>query len=72
MERRRMAGLSVPAEGWAETVQRLRARVADEFRTTFTSRYTDTISLKDALKPEIVGAFERKGTGMKFLINPSL
>ena len=78
----RTFGFSWSVGGWlvfpflqkagAETVQRLRARVADEFRTTFTSRYTDTISLKDALKPEIVGAYERKGTGMKFLINPSL
>ena len=56
----------------SETLHRLKARVADEFRTTFASRYTDTISLRDALRPETVHAFERKGTGAKYLINPSL
>jgi NADPH:quinone reductase-like Zn-dependent oxidoreductase len=55
-----------------ETTQRLRARIADEFRTTFASRYTDTLSLTDALKPEFVRAYERKGTGAKYLIDPSL
>ena len=47
----------------SETAKRLRARIANEFRTTFTSRYTNTISLREALKPEVVSAYERKGTG---------
>ncbi|MBN8829195.1 MAG: zinc-binding dehydrogenase [Sphingomonadales bacterium] len=55
-----------------ETVARLRARVAAELRTTFASQYGATISLADALKPEIATAYERKGTGGKYLINPSL
>ena len=56
----------------AETLQRMRERIANEFRTTFKSHYTETISLRDALKPEIATAYERKGTGAKYLVNPSL
>jgi NADPH:quinone reductase-like Zn-dependent oxidoreductase len=56
----------------ADTLQRLKARIAAEFRTTFKSHYSDTIGLRDALKPEIAAAYERKGTGAKYLINPSL
>lgn len=55
----------------AATAQRLRERVAAEFRTTFASHYTDTISLRDALDPDIVRAYERKSTGTKYLIDPS-
>ena len=54
-----------------ETAQRLRERVAAEFRTTFASHYTDVISLRDALNPEVVRAYERKGTGSKYLIDPT-
>ena len=56
----------------AETMQRLGQRVVDELKTTFASRYTATISLADALNPDIAAAYERKGTGAKYLINPSL
>ena len=56
----------------AETVARMRQRVVDELKTTFASRYTATISLAEALKPEIAAAYERKGTGAKYLIDPSL
>ncbi|WP_414713414.1 zinc-binding dehydrogenase [Sphingomonas sp.] len=54
-----------------ETNVRLRERVAREFRTTFASHYTDTISLRDALRPEVVRAYEQKRTGSKYLIDPS-
>lgn len=54
-------------EGWA----RLTKRVADELLTTFASRYTRTISLAEALDPEIVRAYQRKATGEKYLIDPS-
>jgi hypothetical protein len=40
--------------------------------TTFASHYTRTISLHDALDPETIRAYNRKATGDKFLINPSL
>ena len=56
----------------AETVARMRQRVVDELKTTFASRYTATISLADTLKPEVAAAYERKGTGAKYLIDPTL
>ncbi|TSH88257.1 zinc-binding dehydrogenase [Verticiella sediminum] len=55
-----------------EATQRLRARVAAELRTTFASRYTDEISLADALKPEVIARYGKAATGSKFLINPTL
>ena len=54
-----------------EAAQRLRRRVVDELKTTFASRYTAEISLAEALEPEIVAAYQRKGTGAKYLINPA-
>jgi NADPH2:quinone reductase len=51
---------------------RLKARVANEIRTTFASHYTRTISLLEALDPDVIAAFSRRATGEKFLINPSL
>jgi NADPH:quinone reductase-like Zn-dependent oxidoreductase len=55
-----------------EEAGKLRARVAAELKTTFASHYTRTISLRDALDPETIRAYNRKATGEKFLINPSL
>jgi hypothetical protein len=51
--------------------QRLRQRVANELKTTFASHYAAEISLAEALKPETIAAYNRKGTGAKYLINPS-
>lgn len=50
---------------------RMRQRVADELTTTFASRYTRTISLRDALQLDILRDYERKATGEKYLIDPS-
>jgi len=55
----------------AETVARLRKRVADEIGTTFASHYTSEISLTEALDPETIRAYQRKATGEKYLINPA-
>ncbi len=55
-----------------EAVQALRNRVRDELTTTFASHYTRTISLRDALQPDVVAAYVRKATGEKYLIDPSL
>lgn len=55
-----------PADG-----QRLRARVAAELKTTFASQYTQVISLCEALKPEVIKAYNRRATGEKYLINPN-
>ncbi|HSZ51661.1 MAG TPA: zinc-binding dehydrogenase [Caulobacteraceae bacterium] len=51
--------------------QALRERVAREITTTFASHYTRTISLTEALKPDVIAAYNRKSTGEKFLIDPS-
>lgn len=56
-----------PTEG-----QKLRERVAAELKTTFASHYTKTISLREALDLETIKAYNRKSTGEKYLINPSL
>ena len=55
-----------------EVAARLKARVASEIRTTFASHYTRTISLLEALDPDVIAAYSRRATGEKFLINPSL
>jgi NADPH:quinone reductase-like Zn-dependent oxidoreductase len=77
----RAFGMSWSLGGWLltpflmkagqETMMRLRQRVADELTTTFASHYSATISLADALRPEIVDAYQRKTTGEKYLIDPS-
>jgi NADPH:quinone reductase-like Zn-dependent oxidoreductase len=54
------------------TASRMRERVANEFRTTFASHYTATISLADVLKPEIAAEYLRRSTGAKYLVDPSL
>ncbi len=55
-----------------EAGQKLRQRVADEILTTFASSYTQEISLAQAIDPDIIRAYQRKATGEKYLINPSL
>lgn len=55
----------------AETVARLRKRVADEIGTTFASHYSHEIALADVLDPETIRAFSRKATGEKYLIVPT-
>jgi NADPH:quinone reductase-like Zn-dependent oxidoreductase len=78
----RSYGFSWAVGGWLLTpflmkvgpaeVVRLRQRVVDEIKTTFASHYTRTISLVDALKLENIAVYNRRATGEKFLINPSL
>ncbi|MBX3565121.1 MAG: zinc-binding dehydrogenase [Sphingomonas sp.] len=55
-----------------ETNMRLRARVAAELKTTFASHYSRTISLADVLDPAIAAEYNKKATGEKFLIDPTL
>jgi NADPH2:quinone reductase len=55
-----------------EVEARLKARVSSEIRTTFASHYTRTISLFEALDPNMIAAYSRRATGEKFLINPNL
>jgi NADPH2:quinone reductase len=78
----RTYGMAWGAGGWIltgflakagpATVQRLRQRVVDELKTTFASRYVSEISLRDALRPDVIAAFSGKRTGDKHLINPTL
>ncbi len=55
----------------SDTVSRMRKRVFDDLTTTFSTRYTRTIGLAEALDPETLLAYERKATGEKFLIDPT-
>jgi NADPH:quinone reductase-like Zn-dependent oxidoreductase len=51
--------------------QKLRERVARELKTTFASHYTAEISLEEALKPEVIAAYNKRATGEKYLVNPN-
>lgn len=51
---------------------RLRQRVVDELTTTFASTYTRVIGLAEALQADVLNAYQRKATGEKFLIDPTL
>lgn len=55
-----------------ERGQELRERVANEITTTFASHYTDEISMRQALEVPIAQRYQRKSTGEKFLINPTM
>jgi len=55
-----------------EAVLKLRQRIVSELKTTFASRYTRTVSLSGALRPDAVAAYYRRSTGEKYLINPNL
>lgn len=55
----------------AETIGRLRARVAAELTTTFASAYTREVSLAGMLAPEAFNAYDKRATGEKFLVTPS-
>jgi len=59
------------AKAGPEVAQRLRARIADELKTTFASHYTRVIGLAEMLDPDVLRACDRKATGEKFLIDPT-
>jgi hypothetical protein len=59
------------AKAGPDRVKSLRRRVVDELTSTFASNYTSEISLRDALRPEVIAAYHRKRTGEKYLINPA-
>ena len=48
----------------------LRKRVADEIDTTFESKYSDIISLEQALSPDCILSYTKQATGEKYLIKP--
>jgi NADPH:quinone reductase-like Zn-dependent oxidoreductase len=55
-----------------DVAARMRQRVVDEIRTTFASHYTRTVALADMLKPDVMAAAQRKSTGEKILVDPSM
>jgi NADPH:quinone reductase-like Zn-dependent oxidoreductase len=81
-ELNRAFGMSWGLGGWLLTpflmkigpaeVEKLRRRVADEIKTTFASHYTARVSLPGMLSAEAVAAYNRRATGEKYLVNPSL
>lgn len=58
------------ATAGADTIGRLRARVAAELTTTFASRYTREVSLAGMLQPDAFNAYVKRATGEKFLVTP--
>jgi NADPH2:quinone reductase len=50
--------------------QALRERVVAELKTTFASRYAESVSLAEALQPGAIAAYSRRATGEKYLITP--
>jgi NADPH:quinone reductase-like Zn-dependent oxidoreductase len=52
--------------------QAMREEVAREIRTTFASHYTKTVSLAGALNLDEIAVYNRRATGEKYLVNPSL
>ncbi len=54
----------------AETMTRLRQRVADELTTTFASHYAHSVTLEGALQLDAIADYSRQATGSKYLITP--
>ena len=77
----RSFGMSYGIGGWLlfhflartnpKVVDRLKARIASELKTTFASHYANEISLLEVLDPKTVALFAKRATGEKYLINPS-
>ena len=80
IELRRRFGFAWGVGGWLltpflartslEDLARLRQRVADELTTTFASRYTDEISLREVVEVGTLQRCARQATGEKFLLRP--
>lgn len=58
------------AKAGVEVAARLRTRVAKELKTSFASRYTNELSLTEALQANTVRQYYAKHTGEKYLICP--
>jgi len=54
-----------------ETAQALRQRVARELKTTFATRYAESVSLAQALHGDVIARYAKRATGSKFLITPN-
>jgi NADPH:quinone reductase len=51
--------------------KQLRERVVNGLKTTFASRYTQTVSLAGMLQPEAIAVYAARNTGAKVLVDPS-
>jgi NADPH2:quinone reductase len=49
----------------------LKARVANELKSTFASKCSREISLAETLSLPVIAAFRQRATGQKYLINPN-
>ena len=54
-----------------EAFGRMRQRVLAEAKTTFASRFAQTIGLGEVLEPDVLADFARRSTGAKYLLDPS-
>jgi NADPH:quinone reductase-like Zn-dependent oxidoreductase len=54
----------------AAEAKALRERVARELKTTFASKYTQRISLEQAIDPATIAAYGKRATGEKYLVLP--
>lgn len=59
------------AKAGPETRRRLEQRVMDELTTTFSSHYSKTVSLPEALSADAIAVYGRRATGEKYLIAPN-
>jgi NADPH2:quinone reductase len=75
-------GLAWGIDGWLMTpvlqkagpagVQAMRQRALAGMKTIFASQYTREISLFEALQLDVLAGYNKRATGEKYLINPSL
>ncbi len=54
-----------------DAAQKLRERVLAELKTTFASKYTNEVSLAEALRLENIAVYSQHATGAKYLVNPN-
>ena len=76
----RSFGLNWGVSGWllmpalgrlgGEIVAKIRTRVANEIDTTFASEYQAEVSLAEALTEDVILAYAKQASGMKFLVCP--
>ncbi|MFB1035474.1 MAG: NADH oxidase, partial [Sinobacterium sp.] len=54
-----------------QQVGQLHKRVADEINTTFSSTFTEELSLEEVMQPQNILKYNAKKTGEKYLVTPS-
>jgi NADPH2:quinone reductase len=50
--------------------QALNQQVVDGLTTTFATQYSTAIPLEDILRPDVINAYMKRGTGQKYLVMP--